>query len=214
MTVTLSELRVWLKMPEGDDATVSTDAVTQSDGVRRNNALTCLCVQAVGMIRRSLHLHLNGHRTGDICAVTTPSLPVVHATHVHDVIVDPPAQQAVGQRREESQVIGESVSGEDVKVRVTGHGEEGPRCAMIIQYSLRKANNNSQIITAVFYFCDYTLLPVLHLFYCETAHLDLVSRLQFVQLDTSVSHVQTPYQANKTLMQGNRTIPLTEYHKT
>ena len=87
--------------------------------------LTCVCIQTVCVLGRFLCLSFNGQRAGDICPVTTSTLPVVHAAHVHDVVVHPPAQEPIGQGREEAPVTGQIVSGEDVRVWMAGHGEEG-----------------------------------------------------------------------------------------
>lgn len=68
--------------------------------------LTCVGVQAVGMLSRCLCLHFHSQRTGHVCSVAVPAFAVVHATHVHDGVVHPPPQESIGQWRQEAGVTG------------------------------------------------------------------------------------------------------------
>ena len=82
-----------------------------------------MCVQAVALLHGVFHLHGDREGTRDVRPVAVSPLPVIDTAHVHDAMVNSPAQQAVGQGREEARVTGQCVGGEDVGVRSAGHGE-------------------------------------------------------------------------------------------
>lgn len=115
----------WRRRRDADDSKPVLTATNVPLPHRR--PLTCVGVQGVGVLDRLFLLRsdLHSQRAGDVRSVASASLPVVHSAHVHGVAVHLPSQEPVGQRREEAAVGGQGVGGEDVRVRVRGHGENG-----------------------------------------------------------------------------------------